>query len=200
MGGMEDSLHLSARGFSDIISGINKWVLPAGWTSDGGRYVRLEDLCIWPQIHEFYFLQTNDRKLDVAKSTESYSWTTSGDVVAHSLKCKVTEVIYMADGSNWRKLILSTVGRRWIVLFTRFISLLLCYINFKAFLVNMGYVLVLFPLQEALVQEIFWTRIKLCGANQPTSMNSNVLTLVAAGRVLFSFVNGCWYFYAAVLL
>ena len=38
----------------------------------------------------------------------------------------------------------------------------------------MGYVLVLFPLQEALVQEIFWTRIKLCGANQPMCMNSYV--------------------------
>ena len=106
--------------------------------------MRLEDLCIWPQIHEFYFLQTNDRKLDG-----------DVDVVAHSLKCKVIEVIYIADGFNRRKLILSTVGRRWIVLFTRFISLLLCYMNFKAFLVNVGYVLVLFPLQEALVQKIF---------------------------------------------
>ena len=63
----------------------------------------------------------------------------------------------------------------------------------------MGYVLVLFPLQ-ALVQEIFWTRIKLCGANQPTSMNSNAFTLVAGGRVLFFSASGCWYFYAAVLL
>ena len=112
---------------------------------------------------------------------------------------QVIEVTYI-DGFNWRKLILSTVGRRWVVLFTRFISLLLCYINFKAFLVNMGYVLVLFPLQEALVQEMFWTRIKLCGANQPTSMNSDTLTLVAAGRVLCFSVNRCWYFYAAVLL
>lgn len=127
---------LPTWGFCDIISGIKKRV-SLGWTSDDSLYVQLEDLFIWPQIHEFYFLQTNDRKLDVVKSNESYSWTTCGDVVAHSLKCKVIEVIYI-DGFNWRKLILSTVGRRWIVLFTRFISLLLCYMNFKAFFVNMG--------------------------------------------------------------
>ena len=76
-------------------------------------------------------------------------------------------------------------------MFTRLISLLLCYMNFKAFLVNMGCVLVLFPLQEALVQDIFWKRIKLCGANHLTSMNSDALTLVAAERVLFFSVNGC---------
>lgn len=139
---------LPACGFNDIISGIKKRV-SLGWTSDDSRYVQLEDLCIWPQIHRFYFLRTNDRKLDVVKSNESYSWTTCGDVVAHSLKWKVIEGIYI-DGFNWRKIILSTVGRRWVVLFTWFISLLLCYMNFKASLVNMGYVLVVFPLHEKL--------------------------------------------------
>ena len=58
---------LPAWGFCDIISGIKKRV-SLGWTSDDSLYVQLEDLFIWPQIHEFYFLQTNDRKLDVVKS------------------------------------------------------------------------------------------------------------------------------------
>ena len=64
-GGFASSL--PAWGFCDIISGIKKRV-SLGWTSDDSRYVQLEDLSIWPHIHEFYFLQTNDRKLDVVKS------------------------------------------------------------------------------------------------------------------------------------